>query len=508
MSDYSNQLIFGKDVTEHVVCVERHDNHSVIFIEQAGEVRTREIPSQHWLLSNQYHGQGWRQLKGGLHYQYARFFQSKDEMLGEKRRLRKLNCDVYTVHNERESLLLTKGITYYKGLTPKNVSILSFDLETTGLKHDGLSKVLLISNTYRCGNYIIRKQFCYDEYKSQKQMLETWCAWVGFVDPAILCGHNIMSFDLPYLKWVAEENGAELRLGRDDSEMAWNTYESKFRYDGSRDLHYTGAHIYGREIVDTLFLSVKADIGRKYQSYALKNIIKQEGLQRTDRVLYDASTIRFNYSNPVEWKKIKTYCEHDADDSLMLFDLFVPPFFYMAQSVPKSFQGIVESATGSQLNAIMVRAYLQDGRSLPQASEAVAYEGAHSFGISGVYSNCLKLDIKSEYPSCIIQYKIYDKAKDPEGYFLKMVEFFTQERLKNKQLAKDTNDRYYKDLEQAGKIFINSAYGLLGAPGLIFNSPKNAELITKMGRECLERGVLWATSKLLKDWKELSNEKK
>lgn len=494
--DYSNTLIFGKDTTERVVCVERHDNYSVVFIENVfGEVYVAEIPSQHWLLSNQYYGQGWRQLKGRLHYQYARFFASREEMLHEKRQLRKRNRDVYAIHNERESLLITKGITYYKGMTPTDVSVLSFDLETTGLKHDGQSRVLLISNTFRKSGQIVRKLFGYDEYRGQQHMLESWCAWVRQMDPSILCGHNIMSFDLPYLKWVAEENGADLRLGRDESAVEWNTYESKFRYDGSRDLHYIGAHIYGREIVDTLFLSVKADIGRKYQSYALKSIIKQEGVEKQDRVLYDASRIRYNYTDKVEWAKIRTYCEHDADDSLALFDLFVPPFFYMAQSVPKSFQGLVESATGSQLNAVMVRAYLQDGRSVPQASEPIKYEGAISFGKPGVYSNCIKWDVASLYPSIMLQYKVGNPTKDPLGHFGKIVAHFTKERLENKRLAKETGETKYKHLEQSQKIAINSLYGFLGAPGLLFNSPEAAAFITEKGREILTKSIQWAENK-------------
>jgi hypothetical protein len=55
-----------------------------------------------------------------------------------------------------------------------------------------------------------------------------------------------------------------------------------------------------------MFLSIRYDtFAKKYNSYGLKNIIKQENLERIDRVAYDASQIRFNYKNPVEWVKIK-----------------------------------------------------------------------------------------------------------------------------------------------------------------------------------------------------------
>jgi DNA polymerase elongation subunit (family B) len=49
-------------------------------------------------------------------------------------------------------------------------------------------------------------------------------------------------------------------------------------------------------------------------------------------------------------------------------------------------------------------------------------------------------------------------------------------------------------LEQSQKIGINSAYGLLGTQ-VLFNSPDNAELVTKYGREILLKSIKWATGK-------------
>jgi DNA polymerase elongation subunit (family B) len=92
----------------------------------------------------------------------------------------------------------------------------------------------------------------------------------------------------------------------------------------------------------------------------------------------------------------------------------------------------------------------------------------------------------------MLQYDVYDKYKDPKGYFIKILNYFTTERLKNKALAKSTGDRYYTDLEQSGKITINSSYGFMGAPGLLFNSPVNAAFVTRKGREILTESIKWA----------------
>ena len=123
-----------------------------------------------------------------------------------------------------------------------------------------------------------------------------------------------------------------IKLGRLDKPLYFNKYESKYRIDGSRDLHYHKCQVYGRELVDTMFLAYKYDaVEKKYESYGLKKIIAQEGLEKKDRTFYDASQIRHNYTNPEELEKIKRYAEEDGDDALALYDLMVAPTFYLTQ---------------------------------------------------------------------------------------------------------------------------------------------------------------------------------
>jgi DNA polymerase I len=487
--DY-NPLVFGKQQVDNVVSVEAGDGSVELFIQQPnGSVVSRVETNHHWVLSNKRHSKDWIKLKGDLHYQYGKKIKSKEEFFATKNYLR--GEDLYTIYDSNEATLVNKGYTYYKGLKPTQVTILAFDIETTGLNHDQTSKVLLISNTLRKDGVVSRRLFKFSDYENDGQMIAHWCEWVREIDPSILCGHNIVMYDLPYMRYVAETYGYELNLGRDGSKIKVESYESRFRKDATQFYHYNKHRIYGREIVDTLFLSVKYDIAtKKYESYGLKSIIAAEGLEVKNRQFYDASQIRFKYKDPVEWSKICAYSENDADDAISLFDLMAPPFFYMTQSIPKTFQGVTESATGSQLNALMVRAYLQEGHSIPKADEAAGYEGAISFGNPGIYKNVFKVDVASLYPSIMLTYEVYDKAKDPDGKFLKLVKYFTEERLKNKKLAK--TDKYYDDLQNAQKILINSFYGFLGANGLNFNSPKNAAKVTMHGRMILQDAIKWS----------------
>jgi DNA polymerase, archaea type len=486
----SDAFIFGSDSDERIVSVEASGNTLFVFREHAnGKVSCYTTGGALWLVSKQPTGEAWTELAGDLPYKYLRRCQSKEEFWEQRRQAGR---NAWCVYDDKEAALIATGKTYFKGMKVEDVSVLSFDIEATTLEHGPDAKVLLISNTFRRAGMVERRLFAYNDYEDEAGMFHAWAEWVRERDPSIVTGHNVHMYDFPYIAYCAAKCGASLPLGRNSAPLAIDDYDSRFRVDGAKSYEYRQARIFGREIVDTLFLAYKYDVGRKYESYGLKKIIAQEGLEVAGREHYNAADIAKNYQNPQEWERIKRYAIHDADDALALYDLMVPALFYLNQSVPKSFQGLVGSASGSWLNSFLVRSYLQEGHSLPDTTEAADYEGAISIGNPGIYQNVFKVDVASLYPSIILQWNVYDAAKDPKGHFLRMVQHFTAERLANKRRAKETGERYYSDLEQAQKIVINSAYGMLGAPGLLFNSPKNAGFITTAGREILTAAMNWA----------------
>lgn len=488
----TNSLLYGFDPLERIVSVEIKDNNADVFIEEIdGTVTRKQFENRHWILASKQIDPTWEKLDGDLHYKYIQHAYTDEEYYRIKREYK--YHDLFSISNAKERFLTTKGFTYHKGMKHNEISVLSFDIETTTLldKPEG-AKVLIIANTFRKNGIVTKKMFCYDEYNSQGEMLEAWCQWVYDIDPSVITGHNVCIFDLPYLDLVAKKEKIKLKLGRNKWSMSFEKFESKFRKDASQFYHYHKPKIYGREIVDTFFSAVKSDVGRKYENYKLKNIIKQEGLEKKNRTFYDADKIRYNYKDPKEWELIKAYAKDDGDDGLALYDLFSPPFFYSAQIIPKPYQLITESAEGSKINSIMVRAYIQEAHSLPKESPSKDFEGAISIGNPGIYKNVFKIDVASLYPSIMIEWEIFDEAKDPEKYFLSVVKDLTEQRLTNKKLAKETKDPYYSGLEQSQKVLINSCYGFLGAEGLLFNSPDKAEFVTGMGRDILKTCMEWS----------------
>lgn len=495
-----DKLIYGKNPIEKVVSVEIDEDQAIVFTEDEEGIKRTVLPHKYWYLQSK-PGANAIKLHGSLHYQYGKQFKERNSWSQALAKLRKTGQDFFTIYDHKEAFLVKDGVTYFKGLKHTDPSALAFDIESTGLHRNESSKVLLISNTFRKNGNIIRKLFAYDEYESQADLIVAWCDWVREMDPSLLIGHNCYTYDLPYLNHVANMHGVDLKLGRDGSDTYFNTRPSQFRVDGSRSQEYHKVRVWGREVVDTMFLAIKYDTAsKKYNSYGLKSIIKQEGLEKENRVHYDSSKIRFNYTNYSEWKLIKEYCEHDADDALALYDLMSPSLFYMTQIVPKSFQSMLESATGSQINTIMIRSYLQEGHSIPKADPVKAFPGAISRGKPGIYKNCIRWDVSSLYPSIMLQYKVFDEEKDPNCNFLKILEKLTKQRLEYKRIAKETKDPYYEGLQSSVKIAINSFYGFLAAPGLQFNSVECADFVTATGRKILSIAVEWATGSSFENW--------
>jgi DNA polymerase I len=494
-----NELIYGKNPLERIVSIEVQHNDATIFRElEDGTVVTETVPACYYLLFADHLNSKMRKLAGDQHYKYILEYNSYEKYAQVLKQCYNRRYDMHVIRDAKEAMMIKDGYTYFKGMKLEDVSVLSFDIETNGLTHDDNSKVFIISNTFRKRGQVTRKLFALDDFdNNQSAMLKAWVKWVQEVDPSVVVGHNLYGFDLPYLQHVSELVNSPLRLGRDQLPIRFNSRKSQFRKDGSQAYDYFNAYIFGREIVDTYFLALKYDVGRKYESYGLKQIIAQEGLERKDRVHFQAGTIGKNWNDSEKRNLIKKYAEQDADDALKLYDLMIPSLFYYTQSVPRSFQQIINSATGSQINSLMVRAYLQQGHSIAKGSEAVEYPGAISHGNPGVHKNVWRLDVASLYPSVIRQYKIYCKAKDPQALLLKLVNYFTEERLNNKRLGKETGDRYYKDLEQAQKIVINSIYGALGAPKLNYNYPKGAAQVTEHGRRILQQAIEFTTGREL-----------
>lgn len=482
----SDTLLYGKDNTENVVAVELSADAATMFIETEDGVTTERVPHERWILHRNPPQIG---VTGQLEGQRTfKFFSKHHDSNAFYQALRSATWgDYFTYREDDMNFMVKSGVTLFKGTKLEDVSALAFDIETSGLARTEDSEVFLISNTFRRNGQITRRLFRVDEYASQREMIKDWCTWVRELDPTFLIGHNVFGFDLPYLEHCSVTG---LKLGRNGSRMRIDKRATPMGGQGKLfDTH--NCYVYGRQVIDTAVLARKADTQSKYPSYKLKEIIDYEGLTRDDRTMVDASRINFLWRDRSKREEIVRYCIHDADDALNLFDLISPSFFYYTRSTPMSFQRVITSNTGKQINAILCRSYIQDGRSIPEASSRIPYEGAISRGNPGLFKHVNKVDVASLYPSIIMDLGLFNQGKDPDGNMLKLVTSITAERLGNKLKAKETGDRYFSDLSNGQKIVANSIYGMHGTQGLNFNDFRIADKITAAGRSILLKGMEW-----------------
>ncbi len=499
--EYEDQLqlhdiIYGINKESNIVNISIKNDLVYIFKETVAGVHYKVLPYKHWVLAKSKLNESFKPLFGKQSYSWYKEYSYEQFEINIQPKMYKMG--LYTIHNPAENFMTRQGFTYFKDTKSIDVSVVSFDIETTGLDPKAKdAQVLLITNTYRKGATQLSKTFSVADYKNDGDMIIDWCSWVVEMDPSVMLGHNIVMFDIPYIKGRINSYKKELPIGRMQEELVIEDKPRELRKDGSQSYTYHRVNCFGREVVDTFFLAIKADTARKYESYGLKSIIKQEGLEEADRQQYDAASIGKNWHIPEERAKIIAYAEADSRDPIKLYDLMIAPFFYLTPYIPKPFQIMMESATGSQINSLMVRSYLQKNMSVAEGSPSVEFEGAISFGNTGIYKNVYKVDVASLYPSIMRHHKIYPEKKDFNLNFAKMLEYFTVERLKNKALAKETGDRYYDDLQNSQKVLVNSCYGFLGAKGLNYNFPSGAAAVTKYGREVVTKAVEWATGHTL-----------
>jgi len=102
----------------------------------------------------------------------------------------------------------------------------------------------------------------------------------------------------------------------------------------------------------------------------------------------------------------------------------------------------------------------------------------------GLYRNCAKIDVSSLYPSVMLKYGVWTR-KDTDRYGLGILQYLTRHRLELKRRAK-AGDTESGLMSGALKIFINSAYGLLGTPGIPFNDYQEFAKVPAYGREILK----------------------
>ena len=504
---YGNRLLFGDPADPGVVAVEVASKTEIDVYRRLSGMLTRErrpirlfaLVEDIALLEDFSPAHETRALEGDFRYRVLVTFGSLDALEAARRHLRNvtgkapnaLDAPYLVLTDPVEQHLMLSGTTFFIGMDFSELRRLQLDIETyisPGFEFPSAARegdrVIAISLTDSTGFERLLRGTEMDE----RTMLEEMVRIVRDRDPDVVEGHNLFRFDLEYLETRARRHKLKLKLGRDGGELRARPSRMQI---AERSIAYRRYDIPGRSIIDTWILAQHYDISsRELESLGLKQLAQHFGLARKGRVYIDASKISHYFEHEPE--KLYEYALDDARETRALAETLSPSYFVQAQIFPYSYQSAALRGNATKIDALMMRAYLAAGHSIPEPSPPTPVAGGYTEVCRcGVAHGVLHCDVTSLYPSLMLQYR-HAPAADRLGVFLKMLGDLRSFRVQAKALTRELKgaERRNADaLQQTFKILINSFYGYLGFSLGHFNDFGAANALTKRGRDLIQRAV-------------------
>jgi DNA polymerase I len=398
----------------------------------------------------------------------------------------------YLLNDPVQQHLILSGRTLFQGLRFGELRRLQMDLETyctpgfdfSNPEREG-DRILAIALADQSGWTEVLSGAELDE----KTLIERWVACVRERDPDVLEGHNLFKFDLPYLFTRAARHGVALAVGRDGSEPEVRPG----RYTvAEQTIAYPRAGIHGRHIVDTYFMAQAYDVThRSLESLSLKDVAVHFGVAAPDRTYIDGADIARTFDQ--DPARLMQYARDDILETRAVSDILSPSYFAQAQMLPFSYQNIGVRGTGTKIDALLLRDYVQAGAAIPQPDLARPFAGGYTdIFRTGVVRNVHHCDVRSLYPSLMLVRKI-GPARDERGVFLRLLGTLRDVRVDAKQRmqasASPEERRHYDALQTTFKILINSFYGYLGFGQARFSDFDAAERVAAEGRALLQQMI-------------------
>ncbi len=506
----NNPILFGADPTERIVAVEPlGEDRMRLFFRRQGEVFFRDDHFQPFILVED------EGLLGGFSEEFRTerlspgnplsvlvSFRDWKSCIRAKAYLQKASGEPPSsphapylfLSDPVHQFLIFTGKTFFKGMSFDELHRLAFDIETAcapGFEFSNPNR-----EEDRILSIALRDNRGYEEVLMAGQMdegeiIEGLGQRIAALDPDVIEGHNIFNFDLEYIVTRAKRLGLQLRWGRDGSEP--RIRRSRFTV-AERIIDYTRFEVFGRHVVDTLFLLQYYDVtARDLESYGLKYAARFFGLSPEDRVIIERDRVQWYLEHDPE--TLKRYNLADVRETLALSELLGYPFFLQTRIFPFSYQNIFVRGNATKINALFLREYIRRRASVPKPAGKGTLEGGYTdVFVEGVVRNVVHCDVASLYPSILLTYRLKPRG-DILGIFPTLLVDLRRFRLEAKRKAQEARDPhrrdYYEALQQTFKVLINSFYGYLGTELHHFSDPEVAAEVTRRGREIIRKMIDW-----------------
>lgn len=512
-----NDLLFGKDKEEFIVgAYQLSDTHIRLFFRKEGFVRYRDDPVYpFFFLSESTVLEGfipedkkkfWLvRLQGNNFYQYLAIFSTWKTFRGaldfiNSKRIIPVRTSGDIAPEEESSLTYSKGDavtqyflqtgkTLFKGMLFEDLHRMQLDIETyyrpgkvdRAGEDRFADEIIIVSLSDNRG----WKEVLHSRNSSEKKLLERVVETISSMDPDVIEGHNIFSFDLPYLQRRCERHGVLFSIGRDG--MLPKTYPSSIRF-AERSFDFPFFDIPGRHVIDTLFLVQNYDVSkRSLQSYGLKAVAKHFGFAAPDRTYIDYEDIASTWDNDHE--KLLSYALDDVIETRSLSGMLSGSNFYTSQMLPYTYAMTSRLGPAAKIEALFVREYLRQKHSLPKPSPGQQYMGGYTeVFLKGILGPVVYADVESLYPSIMLSCDICPKS-DALRVFPGVLRDLRDLRFKAKDIGKEHRKKKntalaenFDAMQGSFKILINAMYGYLGFQNGIFNDFAEADRVTSTGQ--------------------------
>ena len=361
--------------------------------------------------------------------------------------------------------------------------ILSFDIENS-----------IFERTIYCLSYCVKTSegYVHEEtlHGDEETLLKNFVKAINEHDPDIITGYNIDGYDLPLLVERCDVYGIDLKIGRDGSELE------------QRMQRFWQAQ--GRVIADAWW-NVKREVRPRQESL---NAVAKELLGREKHDVNPKKMDEEWANNPEE---VMEYCLEDAKLALEILEHIkvLQKYQHLGSVAKLPLNDVINGMTSTMIDSLMIRFADSKGIGVPMTNRRKRtghIEGGYVHSIDpGLYEWVCVLDFKSMYPSIIIDRNLCFstmsedgeietplgvKFKSPEqkkGLLPELLVNLMADRdeAKKLQAAAKTEDEenYYKRVQGAIKILMNSVYGVFASYFYRFTNLDIGASITAYARE-------------------------
>jgi DNA polymerase II len=382
-----------------------------------------------------------------------------------------------------------KGILYFDhpklrirsaDFRPK-LSLLALDLETDDLDGPILSAALATADRNRV---FVRTSASIDDevivtVPDERTLFTKLFEEINAIDPDVLCGWNVLDFDLTVLETRARALGLSFSIGRGG--------ERGRIVPPSAPGRSAIARIPGRVVLDGI--STLRTATWSFDRWSLEHV-SRELLGRGKKMSAAGKEDPVAEIRRLHAEAPRELAEYNLEDCRLVLDIFAKTDLLAFAVERAHLSGLAMDRGGGSVAAFdhlyLPRLHRRGfvARDIERDVEMIPSAGGHVLdSVPGLHRDVLSFDFRSLYPSIIRTFGIDPLALAQPSQAPILPELITSlHEARARALA--ANDA---PLSRAIKILMNSFYGVLGTPMCRFFDPRLPTAITDRGHELLAR---------------------